>query len=372
MVYYRLIVGLFACILCPFTDSFVPHHHIRSTEASALQAALSEEDEELIRLIRGPMGAKTPRPKPKTILILSDTTGVTAKSAVEKSLEQFNGCDERFYALKWDSDDGIGLDEDDECVNLSTKLFPFLKTEQQVADILKDAAGWDALVVFTLAEPDLREATIRMCQLSKVAYVDLLGPMFDGMSQLFNRAPLGKAASTVVQRRRQSRALSDSYYRRVEAVEFTLNCDDGMKPRLWKDADIVLLGVSRTGKAPLSVVLAQTMGLKVANVPLVVDLDPPPQLFQIDPQRVFLLTLSLTDLQRIRKNRLSREMRKATNAESNYADLNYLERDLEHSRQIAREYGYKEIDVTGRAVEETASYISSVLNRRFPEDRLTR
>jgi regulator of PEP synthase PpsR (kinase-PPPase family) len=149
-----------------------------------------------------------------------------------------------------------------------------------------------------------------------------------------------------------------------------------MAPHLLPDADVVLVGVSRTGKTPLSVVLSQTMGLKVANIPLVVDLSPPQQLFQVDPKRVFCLTLNPDDLQRIRKTRMERELgnkprggfiqRKQAGSSSNYADYDYLLRDLEHARVIAKENRYTNIDVTGRAVEETASLISSLLNDRFP------
>jgi regulator of PEP synthase PpsR (kinase-PPPase family) len=261
-------------------------------------------------------------------------------------------------------------DGDEACETMNTKMYPFVRTEEDVAAILKNAKGWTALVVFTMADPALRESTRRMCEVANVQYVDLLGPMFDVMSGFFQRQPRGMI--TPADRPSRRRALSDSYYRRVEAVEYTLKCDDGMSPNNWKDADVVLLGVSRTGKTPLSVILAQTMGLKVANIPLVVDLAPNKQLFQpeMDPRRIFCLTLNQDDLQRIRKNRLSREMKGAGRrqaASSTYADRDYLFRDLENAREIAKKHGYTIIDVTGRAVEETASLISSVLNERFPD-----
>jgi regulator of PEP synthase PpsR (kinase-PPPase family) len=343
-----------------------------------------DDDDELLRLIRGPMGAeRPPKMRPKAIMILSDTTGVTAKTAVEKGLAQFNGCDDRFFTVQsqggaLDSNNNNDIDDDDDdgdeaCESMNTRIYPFLRNEDDVAAILKKAKGLTALVVFTLADPELREKTCRMCELANVQYVDLLGPMFDVMSEFFQRQPLGMVTRTTTDRPpNRRRALSDSYYRRVEAVEYTLKCDDGMSPGSWKEADVVLLGVSRTGKTPLSVILAQNMGLKVANIPLVVDLPPPRQLFQaeMDPRRIFCLTLNADDLQRIRKNRLSRELKKAGRrqaASSTYADKDYLYRDLEHAREIAVQHGYTIIDVTGRAVEETASLISSVLNERFPD-----
>jgi [pyruvate, phosphate dikinase]-phosphate phosphotransferase / [pyruvate, phosphate dikinase] kinase len=334
---------------------------------------LSDEDEELIRQIRGPLGAARERPRPKSIVILSDTTGVTAKAAVEKSLVQFNGCDERYtmnvvqssYLPEEDMND-----EEAECENLTTQIYPFVLREEDIASILrKVAARKNVLVVFTLSDASLRESTARMCELSNLAYVDLLGPMFDVMTVFFDRQPLGSgplARTTTGALRR--RVLSDDYYRRIEAVEFTLKCDDGMNPNLLSQADVIILGVSRTGKTPLSVVLAQTMGLKVANVPLVLDLPPPKQLLDkktINPKRVFVLTLDAGDLMRIRKARIERELKNSAQRKSTYADRQYLLADLKNARQIALEHDFTEIDVTGRAVEETASLVRSLLNDRF-------
>jgi [pyruvate, phosphate dikinase]-phosphate phosphotransferase / [pyruvate, phosphate dikinase] kinase len=348
-----------------------------SSSSSSSPLELSEDDEELIRLIRGPMGASIPRPRPKTVVIVSDTTGVTAKAAVEKSLAQFNGCDERYNTILRSSylpDDTTNPeedeeDEDEDCENLTTQIFPFVHSEDEIARIVRKASErQNALVVFTLSDPVLRERTARMCELSGLPYVDLLGPMFQAMVKFFDRQPAGANAFKRVPAAR--RVLSDHYYRRIEAVEYTLKCDDGMSPALLSQADVILLGVSRTGKTPLSVVLAQTMGLKVANIPLVVDLPPPAQLLQqpqrINPQRVFCLTLNADVLLQIRQTRIERELRQfSTPTKNTYADRTYLLADLQNARLIAAQYGFTEIDVTGRAVEETASLIRSLLYERF-------
>jgi regulator of PEP synthase PpsR (kinase-PPPase family) len=351
-----------------------PQLHTRSSPLTTTQSPrlvtrlqvfnLTAEEEDLIRDIRGPMGAKRPRKLAKVVLIFSDRTGVTARAAVEKSLGQFNGCDQRFISIH-NSDDAS---DNEDCVSLSIKEYPFMRSEQEIAAILKQVKDVNALIVFTMAETRLRESMVRMCELAGLRYVDLLGSMFDAMSKFFEREPIGVEMLNKRQVRR--RALSDDYFRRIEAVEYTLACDDGMKPRRWKEADVILLGVSRTGKTPLSVVLAQTMGLKVANVPLVVDLPPPRQLFQpdIDQRRVFCLTLHPDYLQRIRHHRIRRELQHSEHGNlSNYADPSYLDRDLDNARKIAAENGFTEIDVTEKAVEETASLIRSYLNDRFPD-----
>lgn len=110
--------------------------------------------------------------------------------------------------------------------------------------------------------------------------VDLMGPLLDGLSEFFGEDPLGTPGGDLSKRSEGGGfKLTDSYYKRIEAVEFTLKADDGSAPWLLEEADVVLCGVSRTGKTPLSVVLAQQMGLKVANIPLVMEVKPPKELF---------------------------------------------------------------------------------------------
>lgn len=143
------------------------------------------------------------------------------------------------------------------------------------------------------------------------------------------------------------------------------------------------MGVSRTGKTPLSVVLSQMMGWKVGNVPLVLEVPPPAQLLdmdEIDSKRVFCLTINPKDLKRIRQRRL--EMRGVKEQEkridllagvnvktkSNYADRNYLLKDLKSARELCLAQGWTEVDVTGRAVEETAAILSEIMTKRFGGD----
>lgn len=159
-------------------------------------------------------------------------------------------------------------------------------------------------------------------------------------------------------------------------MEFCLKADDGQAPWLLPEADIVLVGVSRSGKTPLSVVLSQTMSLKVANTPLVMEVPPPIQLLEeVDPKRVFCLTISPSELRRIRTNRLEKRGVKDMEAKlqekniaipkSNYADRNYILKDLNSVRQLCQKHNWTEIDVTGRAVEETATSIVELFNQRF-------
>lgn len=322
--------------------------------------------------------------QPKTIFIISDATGVTAKAALSKCLIQFDTCDPDIY----------------ENCDVHTRMFTFIRSEPTLRSILEKAAEKQACVVFTLADPVLRQCATQHCQtLGLGRYcIDLVGPTLQILADFLQQEPLGVPLTfrptPNTKRRAHAFALGDSYYRRIEAVEFTLKADDGQSPWLLPEADVVLVGVSRSGKTPLSVVLAQTMGLKVANVPLVMECPPPAELVstttttstttspRIDPNRVFCLTLAPSELRRIRSSRLERrnvrEMERKYNVDistttttttttesfNSYADRAYVLKDLKHARALATQHGWTEIDVTGRAVEETASLIVQYLNER--------
>jgi regulator of PEP synthase PpsR (kinase-PPPase family) len=339
----------------------------KSVSRTKVFSSREQGDAELIRQILGPLGAKRPRTKPRVIMILSDGTGLTAKSAIEKTTAtQYNGCDERFSSVTLV---GKENDEDEACEFMETKNYPFIQSAKEVEDILEQAHKFNALIVFTFADPKMRKLTARLAKEADILSVDLLGPMFKSLTTFFDRKPVGKAEPSKPPATNSRRVLSENYYRQIEAIEFTLQCDSGMSPHLLKDADVIIVGVSRTGKTPLSVVLSHTMGLKVANVPLVMGLDPPHQLFEpdIDPRRVFCLVLDPDDLLRIRENRLSKGINSLRySSESNYADPEYLREDIANAKKLAEDKNYTIVDITGRAVEETSSLISAILNERFP------
>ena len=303
----------------------------------------------------------------KQVLIISDTTGLLANTAVQKMLAQFGSFDDVFYTCG----EGVISSVNEDCIRdcddlIQKRTFTFIRSEEAVAAIVKTAQERKAMIVHTLADPHLRESTNRMCQLSNVTSIDLVGPLFEQMADFFQRRPAGIPG---IQPRRS--ALSDGYFRRVEAVEYTLKADDGQSPWLLPHADVILVGVSRTGKTPLSVVLSHTMGLRVANVPLVLEIPPPTQLLEeVDSRRVFCLTAAPNQLKIIREARLYQRLVQATNDAHNYADRNYLLRDLMNARRLAETHQWTEIDVTGRAVEETASYIVQLLTERFPDETI--
>jgi regulator of PEP synthase PpsR (kinase-PPPase family) len=155
--------------------------------------------------------------------------------------------------------------------------------------------------------------------------------------------------------------LSDEYFRRIEAVEFTVKSDDGKEPRNFKKADLVLVGVSRTSKTPLSTLLAQR-GLKVANLPIVLGVTTPPELEEANQERIVGLTIGLEPLVEIRKARLKQL---GMSVDANYGLKDQVKAELEYAQGIFRAHaGWPVIDVTGRAIEETAVIILESLKER--------
>jgi len=393
-----------------------------SSSSSMEEILVSNRDEDLEDLMEFDMDSdddydddddvSCPPPRlTKTVYLISDSTGSTVKSALQKALVQFDKTDCYGHLLRKHPNQQVSQDcanpsepSSDEASSsssyITSRTFTFVRSQEAVALIVQKAARQEAMIIFTMADVDLRQQTRRMCELSHVPAVDLLGPTLETMSHFLQQTPkglpqFGTARGTAFSNNNKTPVppptapLNDLYYQRIEAVEFTLKADDGQAPWLLPQADIILVGVSRTGKTPLSVVLSHTLGLKVANVPLVVECPVPSQLLVnattdaphpngavtpgVDPQRVFCLTVAPSELRRIRTTRLERNLGSkaledttTTSTEQNqYANRNYILQDLQHARQLAQEQGWTVVDVTGRAVEETASWIGEMMNERF-------
>lgn len=265
----------------------------------------------------------------RRIHILSDATGDTANHVVQAALHQFGA------------------------ENLPVLVFPHVKTTEQLAHHMALAAREKALVVTTLVQPEMREAARNLAQEHRLRTVDVMAGLLAQLSVFLGAAPEGVPG-------RQHQADED-YFRRVEAVEYTVKADDGKEPRMLRSADIVLVGVSRTSKTPLSVFLAHK-GYRVSNVPVVLDRPVPGELHRIDQRRVFALTIDPESLRDIRRTRLKTMALPET---TNYGDIDYILAELDWSEEIFRQNpGWPVIDVTRKAVEETAATILKILQER--------
>lgn len=265
---------------------------------------------------------------PQPILVISDGTGETAEKVVRAGLRQFEG--HLVYV----------------------RTYASVETSEHLLGLFRIAARRQALVITTLVKPGMAELAARYATEHGVRHVDLLQNLLTNLAGYLEAKPLAVAGLM--------HQADDRYFKRIEAVEFTVKADDGKEPRMLMSADIILVGVSRTSKTPLSTFLAHK-GYKVANVPIVLDHDLPPWLYDVDARRVFALTIGPDALQSIRSSRL----RTMGVGVSNYDDRDYILAELEYANDLFR--GHPEwplIDVTNKAIEETAATILSVMRDR--------
>jgi regulator of PEP synthase PpsR (kinase-PPPase family) len=227
---------------------------------------------------------------------------------------------------------------------------PRVETVDDLRLVVDRAKGRPAVVVYTIVKPELRGALRDFCRRAKVHYCDILGPPLASIAKIS-----GQTAQLVPGVRHP---LDSAYFRRIGAIEFAVKYDDGMGGGL-PEADIVLVGVSRTSKTPLSMYLGY-MGYKTANVPVVHGIEPPKGLFEVDPAKIVGLTIDASRLAEIRQERV-RQMRATPKA---YAELVEIYDELEHADALLRRLGCPVLDVTDLSIEETASRVVKLVERR--------
>ncbi|MBW2404793.1 MAG: kinase/pyrophosphorylase [Deltaproteobacteria bacterium] len=262
----------------------------------------------------------------KVIYVVSDSTGETAERVTRATLLQF-------------PEHSIRL-----------KLERRVRDRRGLTAILKNAAAQEAMVVFTLVRPELRDHFNEEATKLGVRHVDVIGSLIRQVGQYLKADPVNIPTAEM--------PLSEEYFRRVEAIEFAVKSDDGKEPRNLHKADLVLVGVSRTSKTPLSTYLAGR-GLKIANVPLVLGVDPPSELYELPGYRVVGLTVDVDQLTDIRGQRLQQL---GMPSDASYGLRDHVKAELEYAHDIFREHS--EFDVTNCAIEETATIILEALKER--------
>ena len=273
-----------------------------------------------------------------TIHVVSDSTGVTAQGVVRAATAQFGVTDPKIRLLS-----GV---KDFEAIR------SFLDGRR--AQYLERYGTDQILVFYTLVNPILRAQFEQyLTEHPTIIAVDLVTNAICAIERASGLTPLHEPGSL--------RAPDENYYRRIDAVEFTIAHDDGRNPQDLTRADIVLVGVSRTSKTPLSIYLSQ-QGYKVANIPLDPSTEPPREVFQVDRTRLFGLMTSPEVLIGIRKRRIGT----AAHIAPRYADPEYVYEDLEKSRALMRKLGCIVVHTENRAVEETAQEILRYYERSHP------
>jgi [pyruvate, water dikinase]-phosphate phosphotransferase / [pyruvate, water dikinase] kinase len=233
-----------------------------------------------------------------------------------------------------------------------TVRHPRVETVADLQLALARMEGHRSVVIFTVVEPTLRAAMRRLCRDAKVDYCDLLAQPLETVAKVSGRAARMKP--------RARPPLDENYFRRIAAIEFAVKNDDGLGRGLG-DADVALVGVSRTSKTPLSIYLGY-LGWKATNVPLVKGIEPPKELFQIDPAKIVGLTIDAHRLADIRAERIA-----VMGGDRSYANLNEIYEDLEHATEIQRRLGCPVIDVSELSIEEIALRITRAVEQRTSE-----
>jgi hypothetical protein len=268
--------------------------------------------------------------EPVELHVISDSTGETATRLVHALEAQFP--DQYFEEVR----------------------HPRAETVDDLERAVRRARGRPAVVVYTLVEPELRREMRTLCRRARVHYCDLLGHPIEAVARVS-----GVAARMTPGARA---ALDASYFKRMEAIEFAVKYDDGVGPRGLEEADIVLVGVSRTSKTPLSMYLGY-LGHKTANIPIVKGIEPPRELWDVDPAKVVGLTIDAARLGEIRQARVRAMGAPVTN----YAELLEIYEELEQAAAAHKRLGCPVIDVSELSIEETAQRVIRLVERRRAE-----
>lgn len=247
--------------------------------------------------------------------------------------------------------------------NVPIETLNHVRSSEEIDAALDRVAADRSICVHTMIEPSLRRHMIAQANARDIPHVDLMGPLLDLMAGLLGEQPLGEPG-------RYYRVHAD-FFERVEAIEYTLRHDDGKEPAGWPEADVLILGVSRSGKTPVSVYLAD-LGWKVVNIPLVPGIKPHPALGEIDRRRVFGLEVDHEQLLHYRRQR--QRSLGTVEKDSDYTSPVKVIEDLEGARKFFKLSKFTVIDVTNLPVEAIAAQIIQKLEERYgpgKESRLT-
>jgi regulator of PEP synthase PpsR (kinase-PPPase family) len=261
------------------------------------------------------------------VFVVSDSMGETAQLVAKAVLSQF-------------PEGNVGL-----------RRFSHIETPDAAIEVMKAARDQPTLIIFTVIIPEVREIITSKAEIHGIPLVDIMGPALAGLEEITGHAALLEPGLI--------HKLDEQYFMRVEAVEFAVNHDDGKNPRGYKKADVVLLGVSRSSKTPVSMYLANR-ALKVANLPLVPEVPTPPELHRIPPRKIVGLIISPSKLAGIRRVRV-RAM--GVPGPSNYSDIHRIQEELIYAQSLYQELGCEVLDVTDRAVEETAAMVMELVGK---------
>ena len=260
--------------------------------------------------------------------LLSDSTGETLDMIAKAALAQFDDTD------------------------VIRHFWPMVRSLQHLERIIPDLAANPGLVLFTMANSDMRAKLEEHCRSLGLPLIAALDTVTDALEDM-----LGQQARPRPGRRH---LMDEAYFARVEAIQYTIAHDDGVSWEDWEEADMVLAGVSRSSKTPTAIYLANR-GYKVANIPIVVESPPPSALFGLRRPLVVGLTTAPERLVQVRRNRL---LSLNQSPDTSYVDTDKVSQELQFARRMFADNGWPVIDVTRRSIEETAAAIINLYNER--------
>ena len=271
-------------------------------------------------------------PSPSTppahlVLVVSDGSGLTGERVVRAAMVQFDAH------------------------TIEVERVPEVRSVEQIRQAVADAARRGATILYSLVSVEHRQRMLTEAKRQGVWVIDLLGPIILRLSEVLEVAPRAEAGLF--------HSIDAEYFRRIDANDFAVKHDDGKRVSEITSADLVLIGVSRSSKTPLSMFLAYR-GWHVANVPIVLDLDPPEELFQVEPSRVIALSARPDWLSGVRRER-SRRM--APGMALSYSEMAHIEQELLWFHRILVRGGWTVVDVTHKAIEESAAEIIALVGR---------
>ena len=266
------------------------------------------------------------------VYILSDSTGETGVAMAGAILSQFPDLHPHF------------------------RRRPEISNNREIDQNIEEMQTRPSIAIASLMDPTLLKYMLARCSEKKILCIDIFSQAMTKISLTFNIQPLMKKGLT--------RELDPSYFNRISAIEFAIKYDDGKIPLGFLKSDLILIGVSRTSKTPLSMFMA-TKGYYVSNLPLVPELEVPEQIYQADRRRIIGLTLSPGRLKGIRLKRLQAM---GVTHPSSYADFKRIEKELAYAHHIFDQLGCHVIDVSNNAIETTSSRILTYLTDTFGEE----
>lgn len=261
----------------------------------------------------------------RCVFAVSDATGKTCETVVLAALSQFK------------------------TTQIVLETFSNIRTLQQVQNIFLRATKANGVIIYTMASPELRHKITELGRLNGVPTVDILGPVLTRLSDLLEISPMAKPGLF--------HQLDSDYFKRIEAVDFTIKHDDGKGLLSLDAAEIVLLGVSRTSKTPVSIYLSYR-GWKVANIPVVLDEELPAEIHAIDQKKIIALTINP---QRLEAIRCERQLKMKAPDGSAYASLEHIRREVLFALRQYERWHWPILDATYKSIEETATEVMRLI-----------